>query len=203
MFDRRRNQYADSCYVCGCAVPAEQGWLYADTKSDRSRSRNRTGRGWRKLVKCDRCHTLKLTHKWQVDNLSRPPEPVVRPWSVASVRSWSVVQVRDERGQIAFDVLAGSDRFRGSKRDFISGRLEARHDFGEVRGKPLSEAATELLQARLREAIRPVNERVAASREAKVDAMVAAGGIIVERYLSWVKVRMGDKDYIVHGDEGA
>jgi hypothetical protein len=142
-----------------------------------------------------------LTHRWQVDNLNRPSEPVIRSWSVASVRSWSVAQIRDDDGLVAFDVLAGHRRFRGSIRDYITGRLNVPSCFGLIDGRPLSEAAHNLLRDRLVEAIRPFWQRAEADREAKVAALVAQGGEVVERYLSWVKVRIGEQIHCVRGNE--
>jgi hypothetical protein len=80
--DRRRNAYADICYVCGTSVAVGAGWLYASTKP------NRAGR-FTKRAKCDRCHTNKLTHKWQVANLDNPA-PAVRRWSVSDVNRWTL-----------------------------------------------------------------------------------------------------------------
>lgn len=96
--ERRRNAYADHCYVCRTAVEAGAGWLYSDVKSQRSRSRRAGGGRWIKQVKCDRCHSAKLTHKWQVDNLTNP-KPVTPRIGVNEVRKGSLVagEVSDDR----------------------------------------------------------------------------------------------------------
>jgi len=96
--DRRRNQYADHCYVCRSTVEAGAGWLYSDVKSQRSRNRRAGGGRWIKQVKCDRCHSEKLTHKWQADNLDNP-KPVTPRIGVNEVRKGSLVagEVPDDR----------------------------------------------------------------------------------------------------------
>lgn len=55
--ERRRNQYAGNCKVCGVTVESGAGWLYSDTHSNHARSRRRSNGRWPKFVKCDRCHS--------------------------------------------------------------------------------------------------------------------------------------------------
>ena len=89
--ERRRNQYPANCCICGHHVPAEAGWLYADTKA-----RPRLNRGgslysrFPKKVKCDRCHSENLTNKFQAQNLDNPQPAPPRPWSAPQVRKWTL-----------------------------------------------------------------------------------------------------------------
>lgn len=83
--ERRRNAYPDNCRVCGTRVEAGAGWLYADVKSQRSRHRRSSGRGWIKTVKCDRCHTANIAHGWQARNLDNP-KPKTPRIGVSEVR---------------------------------------------------------------------------------------------------------------------
>ena len=73
--ERRRNQYAGNCYVCGRDLAAGAGWLYSDTKSQSSRSRRRSSGRWAKQIKCDRCHQLKAASRADLPENRKPPTP--------------------------------------------------------------------------------------------------------------------------------
>ena len=73
--ERRRNQYAGQCGVCYAEVAAGAGWLYSDTRSSNSRSRRRATGNWIKVVRCDRCHGLGVSHRNQLPE-NAPPKPV-------------------------------------------------------------------------------------------------------------------------------
>jgi hypothetical protein len=83
MTERRRNQYAGNCKVCGCEVKPGEGYLYSDTHSNHGRSAHRARGRWPKFVKCERCHTLGAAHKCDL--------PENKP---AAVRRVSVNEVR-------------------------------------------------------------------------------------------------------------
>lgn len=176
--ERRRNQYIANCKVCGCEVKPGEGWLYSDTKSSNSRSRRASTGRWIKVVKCDRCHTNNLAHKWQVDNLNRPVEPTIRPWSVSQVKKWAVIRGEQDNEVVLF--LEGSfGRIKISERDSINDAFTApstyRLEECGIEGKPLSRAAAEELGQRIRSEVRAIADAEKASAEAARAVLTAAG----------------------------
>lgn len=87
--ERRRNQYAGSCGICGVSVGVSDGWLYSMTDARSRRAQfNRNG-GFRKFVKCDACHQAKETRTTHaIRKAAEQRAPAVRPWSVSQVSKW-------------------------------------------------------------------------------------------------------------------
>lgn len=203
--ERRRNAYADHCYVCRKEVPAGEGWLYSDVRSDRSRSRYRSTGRFKKRVKCDRCHNEKISHKWQADNLDnpKPAEPVVRPWSVSQVKKWALERGEHE-GDVALFVVGPFGRLKISDRDSISCSFVAPscwqlEEFG-IADKPLSQAAAKEFGERVRAEVTVVANAERASAESAAKILEEAGAS-VERGNSWhsFKVQIGGGRYWLWG----
>ncbi len=173
MSDRRRNQYAANCKVCGVEVQPGNGWLYNDTRC-------RAGQGkWSKFVKCDRCHELGVSHKSQLPENQTAPQPTVRPWSVSQVRLWTI-----ERGEVDGDaalfvvgsfgreVISYRDRINSGFCVFSGYALEMH----EVAGKPLSKAGVEELSPRLEAAADVIRGDEVEALDNAVAKLLAAGG---------------------------
>jgi hypothetical protein len=199
---RRRNAYADHCCVCHAAVASGEGWLYSDTKSNRSRSyRSGSGR-WIKKVKCDRCHSEGLTSKWQADNLDnpKPAAPVVRPWAVSQVRKWTleVGEVEGDGGRdVALYIVGAFGRQLISSRDRIGGGFTAFSGYAleaglVVDGKPLSKAAADELSPRITEVVSEVNRKELEGGPVAA-ALLAAAGVeaIKHPYAPFWSIRLG------------
>lgn len=202
---RRRNQYADNCYVCRKEVPVGEGWLYCDTKSQRSRGRHRAGFGWKKQVKCNRCHEGNVTNKYQADALDnpKPAEPVVRPWSITQVKKW-VIEVREIEIEGKKDIAILVNGEVVSCRDRIGAMLCVPSDcqleeFG-ILGKPLSRSAVQHIFPLLYAEIKKIHNAEKEASERAWDLMQDRG-INVEDGTSnvWFRFKTPHESGCVYG----
>jgi hypothetical protein len=173
MHERRRNAYPANCCVCLAEVPAEAGWLYADTKARPRRSTGSMYGRFPKKVKCDRCHRENVTSKWQAANLDNPRPPAPRPWTAPQVRRWTLEieteatheliwpdpmapSVRRPITLVHVHVTIGDERVKLAGGDPIgNGQCGPWYGLEEqgIGGKPFSPAAWALLKERVRAAI--------------------------------------------------
>lgn len=208
--ERRRNAYPGSCYVCRKSVDVGAGWLYCDTKSDRSRSRRRSSGSWAKRVKCDRCHTANISSKWQADNLDNPKPMMLiepRPWSVAQVKTWSIELVSDAEDGSALFLVGKFGRQKISYRYRTTGEFTAPTGYAleeqvKVDGKRLSKSAAAELTPRILAAIRAVRDDEKKAAQAIVTALVAAGGVITRSDDHYHQVAVAGGTYSVWGIGG-
>lgn len=84
--ERRRNQFSDNCGVCRCEVKAGEGWLYSMVDGVRGRARRNRHGGFRKFVKCDRCHSGSYAHACQLPE-NQPAKSAIAKVSIAELRS--------------------------------------------------------------------------------------------------------------------
>jgi hypothetical protein len=178
--DRRRNMRAENCKACGKFCEAGQGYLYRDTHG---RPNRYTGKfGW--FVKCEECHSgnkTKLTVTLEKHAAAHANDPVIRPWSVASVKNWTVTRTTHE-GDVAIRVDGKGFSEIVSGRDRINSRFTAKNSYtleqNGLAGKPLSEKAAEHLGAQIFAIVVAVQDDERMAGNAAVDKLVAAGATV-------------------------
>jgi hypothetical protein len=180
--DRRRNMRAEGCKVCGAHCESGAGYLYKDTNT--FRRNHRTG-GFLWFVKCETCHggnKTRLTLEMERNALKHANDPVVHAWSVTQVKKWVVSRVTHE-GDVAIKVTGKGVDLVVSYRDPISSRFSAPTGYSleqkVIADKPLSKSAANHLGDRILAVLCDVQAEEAASAEAAVTRLRAAGAAVV------------------------
>lgn len=198
---RRRNMRAECCRACGTMCEPEQGYLYSDTNTSR---RNRhTGRFlW--FVKCESCHLgnkSRTTVAMERQAAARASEPVIRPWSIAQVKGWTVERFT-YKGDAAIRICAPTFSAVISYRDRINSSFQACsvYDLEEygVAGKACSAKAAAHISNQIDSIVTAVQSEERANGETAAARLTALGAIVTDHHHYW-RVSVAGGNYTLWG----